>query len=125
LVPTPVPGLAEGAGDIPRVRAELGLFIGVVTALRFNGVSSGFSVNQNTSGAIGGIDAAVRLGLGLEGVDAEFEFIQRLYSDFELDNQTFIGEKDMKYDLLTIKLSDGSKKGIYFDITNFYGREDE
>ena len=68
LVPTPVPGLAEGVGDIPRYRAELGLFIGVVTALRFNGVSSGFSVNQNTSGAIGGIDAAVRLGLGLEGV---------------------------------------------------------
>ena len=68
LVPTPVPGLASGLGDLPRFRAELGLFIGVATALRFNGVSSGFSVNQNTSGAIGGIDAAVRLGLGLEGV---------------------------------------------------------
>ena len=61
----------------------------------------------------------------LEGVDAEFEFIQRLYSDFELDNQTFIGEEDKKYDLLTIKLSDGTKKDIWFDITDFYGREDD
>ena len=61
----------------------------------------------------------------LEGVDAEFEFIQRLYSDFELDNQTFISELDKKYDLLTIKLSDGTKKDIWFDISDFYGREDE
>ena len=68
LVPTPVPGLAEGEGDIPRYRAELGLFIGVASALRINGVSNGFSVNQNTSGAIGGLGIAVRLGMGLEGV---------------------------------------------------------
>lgn len=58
-----------------------------------------------------------------EGVDAEFEFIQRLYSDFELDNQNFIGEKDKKYDLLIIKLPDGTKKEIWFDVTDFCGRE--
>ena len=61
----------------------------------------------------------------LEGVDAEFEFIKHLYNDFELDNQTFISEEDMKYDLLTIKLSDGTKKEVWFDITDFYGREDD
>jgi len=61
----------------------------------------------------------------LEGVDAEFKFIQRLYSDYELDNQTFIGEEDKKYDLLIIKLSDGTKKDIWFDISDFYGRGDD
>jgi hypothetical protein len=59
----------------------------------------------------------------LEGVDAEYEFIQRLYNDFELESQTFIGEEDKKYDLLTIKLSDGSKKELWFDITDFYSKE--
>lgn len=54
---------------------------------------------------------------------SEFEFIQRLYSDFELDNQSFISEEDMKYDLLTIKLPDESKKVFWFDITSFFGNE--
>ena len=59
----------------------------------------------------------------LEGVDAEFEFIQRLYSDFELDSQTFLGEENKKYDILTVKLSDGTKIDVWFDISDFYGRE--
>jgi hypothetical protein len=68
LVTTPIPGLATGLGELPRFRAELGLFIGAVSAIRGNTVNGGFGTNQNTPGAIGGIDAAVRLGLGIEGV---------------------------------------------------------
>jgi hypothetical protein len=68
LVPTPVPGLATGLGELPRFRAELGLFIGAVSAVRGNTVVGGFGVNQNNPGAIGGIDAGIRLGLGIEGV---------------------------------------------------------
>ncbi len=68
LVTTPVPGLAIGLGELPRFRAELGPFIGAVAALRGNTVSGGFGSNQNSPGAVGGIDAGVRLGLGLEGV---------------------------------------------------------
>jgi len=59
----------------------------------------------------------------LEGVDAEYDYLQRKFGDFELNNQTFIGEEDKKYDLLSIKLSDGTKKEIWFDISDFYGRE--
>lgn len=59
----------------------------------------------------------------LEGVDAEYEFIQSLHSDFELDCQTFLEKRNKKYDILTIKLPGGTKKDIWFDISEFYGRE--
>ena len=68
LVETPVPGLAVGLGELPRFKAELGLFIGVASDIRTNGLDGGFGVNQTTAGAVGGLDLNVRLGLGLEGV---------------------------------------------------------
>lgn len=68
LVTTPVPGLATGLGEFPRFRSELGMYIGVVSAVRGNALSSGFATTQNQPGANGGIDAGIRLGLGLEGV---------------------------------------------------------
>ena len=68
LVSTPVPGLATGLGELPRFRTELGLFIGAISSLRGNTVSGGFGVNQTTPGALGGLDAGIRFGLGIEGV---------------------------------------------------------
>jgi hypothetical protein len=68
LVTTPVPGLATGLGELPRFRTELGLFIGAISSLRGNTVSGGFGVNQTTPGALGGLDAGIRFGLGIEGV---------------------------------------------------------
>jgi hypothetical protein len=68
LVQTPVPGLATGLGELPRFSAELGMFIGVVPALHGATMNGGFGIDQNTVGGVGGIDVAVRLGIGLEGV---------------------------------------------------------
>lgn len=68
LVQTPVPGLAVGLGELPRFKSELGLFIGVTTDLRTNGVNGGFGENQTTAGAVGGLDLNVRFGLGIDGV---------------------------------------------------------
>jgi hypothetical protein len=68
LVTTPVPGLGTGLGELPRFRAELGTFIGITSAVRGNTISGGFSPNQNDPGATGGIDAGIRIGLGIEGV---------------------------------------------------------
>jgi hypothetical protein len=68
LVETPVPGLATGLGEMPRFRAELGPFIGVVPVLRGATINGGFGIDQNTVGGVGGIDVAIRLGVGLEGV---------------------------------------------------------
>jgi len=68
LVQTPVPGLATGLGELPRFKAELGLFIGVASDLRTNGLNGGFGAEQTTAGAVGGLDLNIRFGLGIEGV---------------------------------------------------------
>lgn len=68
LVETPVPGLATGLGELPRFKAELGLFIGIASDIRTNGLDGGFGVDQTTAGAAGGLDLNVRFGLGIEGV---------------------------------------------------------
>jgi len=68
LKKTPVPGLATGNGELPRFRSELGMFVGISTGLNLSGISGGFGKDQNGTGAIGGLDANVRVGLGLDGV---------------------------------------------------------
>jgi hypothetical protein len=65
---TPVPALAAGLGELPRFRAELGPFIGLSTAVRGGALGGGFGSTQSGVSATGGLDAAVRLGVGLEGV---------------------------------------------------------
>jgi len=64
----PVPGLGPGPGDLPRFRAELGPFIGLSVGGGGTAVGGGFGTTQTTSGAIGSLDGAVRLGFGLDGV---------------------------------------------------------
>lgn len=68
LIQTPVPGLATGLGELPRFKAELGIFIGVASDIRTNGLNGGFGVDQTTAGAVGGLDINARIGLGLDGV---------------------------------------------------------
>jgi hypothetical protein len=67
LGPTPVPGLDSGLGAMPRFRSELGAFIGLAGAIDGRAVDGGFESSQNTSGWIGGVEVALRGGIGLEG----------------------------------------------------------
>jgi hypothetical protein len=68
LVKTPVPGLADGLGELPRFQSELGMFVGVSPSIRSSLISSGFGPEQTRAGYVGGIEASVRFGLGLDGV---------------------------------------------------------
>ena len=68
LIKTPEPGLEKGLGEMPRFRAEVGTFIGFTPSLRGSLISGGFADTENTLGVIGGIDAAIRFGVGLDGV---------------------------------------------------------
>jgi hypothetical protein len=68
IAQTPVPALGMGRGELPRFRSELGPFIGLSTALNGTALSAGFGPTQTGVTSSGGLDAAVRLGLGLEGV---------------------------------------------------------
>jgi hypothetical protein len=65
---TPIPGLSQGLGEFPRFRAEVGPFVGFSPAMRGSLISGGFSTSQKTIGAVGGLEVAVRLGIGLDGV---------------------------------------------------------
>ena len=65
---TPIPGLANGGGELPRFRAELGLFAGFAPTVNGTYLSRAFGKQQNYSGFTGGIEAAVRIGFGLDGV---------------------------------------------------------
>ncbi len=65
---TPMPGLNKGLGALPRFNAELGPFLGLTSALQASWYQSGFLQDQNLSGFIGGLELALRLGIGLEGV---------------------------------------------------------
>lgn len=68
ILKTPVPGLAKGAGSIPRFRAEVGPFIGLAASGRAAMLLSGFGKYQSQEGYTGGLELAARVGLGLEGV---------------------------------------------------------
>jgi hypothetical protein len=68
IAQTPVPALGAGPGELPRFRAELGPFVGLSTALSLGVLTRGFGSTQNDVNTIGGLEAALRLGVGLEGV---------------------------------------------------------
>jgi hypothetical protein len=64
----PVPGLQRGIGALPRINAELGPFFGVSAALLGTAIDGGFGKSQLENGAIGGMEANLRFGVGLDGV---------------------------------------------------------
>jgi hypothetical protein len=68
IVQTPVPALGPGPGELPRFHAELGPFVGVSAAVRGAVLAGGFGSTQTGVSTTGGLDGAVRVGLGLEGV---------------------------------------------------------
>jgi hypothetical protein len=68
IMQTPLPGLANGPGAISRVRAELGPFFGVSASLNGTTISGGFGAAQSTVGGVGGLEANVGFGVGLDGV---------------------------------------------------------
>jgi hypothetical protein len=65
---TPVPGLNSGLGELPRFRAEIGPFVGLSTAVQFGAMTRGFGSTQTDVSTTGGLEAAFRAGIGLEGV---------------------------------------------------------
>jgi len=68
IMDTPMPGLAEGLGQLNRYRTELGPFVGFASSLQTNTLNGGFGPEQNESALIGGIEANLIVGVGLDGV---------------------------------------------------------
>jgi len=68
LVTMPVPALSNGLGETPRFRSELGPFIGIAPGGGISFTSGGFEKSQQETGAIPGLEIAVHMGLGMDGV---------------------------------------------------------
>ena len=67
------------------------------------------------------------------GVEAEYEWTMRRYPKSQILRQSLVAynvprkaskskQREIYFDRLEIQLSDGRKKGIYFDISNFFSR---
>ncbi|RCK75253.1 MAG: hypothetical protein IGBAC_1389 [Ignavibacteriae bacterium] len=59
-----------------------------------------------------------------EGIYAEYEYISKKFgrqnSDWVLESQSLLRVDEKTYDKMEVKLADGTKKILYFDITQFY-----
>ncbi len=71
LQETPVPGLGEGLGSLPRFRAEIGPFAGVTGGFQGAWATGGFESPDTSGRATGIVNVGVRLGLGLDALLTE------------------------------------------------------
>jgi hypothetical protein len=70
LTSTPVPGLGPGLGAMPRFRSEIGPFVGLSGVIDGRGATGAFTA-PDAAGFMGGVELALRAGLGLEGVTSD------------------------------------------------------
>ncbi|MHA1300793.1 MAG: hypothetical protein ACTSO9_15355 [Candidatus Helarchaeota archaeon] len=60
------------------------------------------------------------------GVNSEYLYLSNKFGvkgkDWKLEIQSLIENEGKHYDKMEIILSDGSKKTIFFDISDFYGK---
>ncbi len=71
LLETPVPGLGDGLGALPRFRAEIGPFAGVTGGFQGSWAGGGFSSADSSSRGSGSVNVGLRVGLGLDALLTE------------------------------------------------------
>jgi len=57
-----------------------------------------------------------------EGVAAEYEWLKSHYTGYKMGDQSLTNYKGKPYDILNITTTNGKKKEVYFDISNFFGK---
>jgi len=62
----------------------------------------------------------------IEGIRAEYQWLAEKFGEqgkgFTLEMQSLVDDGRRKYDRMDIMLADGTRKTIYFDITDFFGK---
>lgn len=60
------------------------------------------------------------------GVSQEYQWVEQHFGkrgvDWQLVKQALLHKDDRAYDMLHIRLADGTEKQFYFDITSFFGK---
>lgn len=57
-----------------------------------------------------------------KGVSAEYGWLKKKYPGYKMQSQALNFKDKKPYDILNIETSDGEKKAVYFDISNFFGK---
>ena len=69
----------------------------------------------------------IHAGSSAEGVSMEYELLAERFGrpgvDFQMMSQALIHHEDRSYDVIHIRLADGTDKEIHFDITEFFGKD--
>ncbi len=61
-----------------------------------------------------------------EGVSAEWDYLQDKFGNWDLEEQTFLEDDGRQYDIMNITYHLGQKrKEVWFDVSDFYGSEDD
>jgi hypothetical protein len=58
----------------------------------------------------------------LKGVKAEYEWIANHYTNYKVKMQALNIHNNKPYDIITITQVNGEDVGLYFDISNYYGK---
>ena len=60
------------------------------------------------------------------GIAAEYAWLAQKFGvqgkDWTLIMQALMQDKGRSYDMMSVKLADGTEKTVYFDITDFFGK---
>jgi hypothetical protein len=59
----------------------------------------------------------------VNNVDEEYIWVDKHYPENQLISQKVVFFKNLPYDKLILKLKDGTDKAVYFDVSQFYGRD--
>lgn len=62
----------------------------------------------------------------IEGIAAEYAYLRKKFGrenvDWNLFRQSVLGQGGKFYDRLELDLKDGSRKTVFFDISEFFGK---
>ena len=104
----------------------LATYLLIATVLYSSACSS--AKQTSTSGGQSGVQAAEQDGSSFEhaivvgGIKEEYSWVRSHYPGSAFQGQSLMFKKDKPFDVLNFRLSDGTTRSIYFDISSFYGK---
>lgn len=96
----------------------------VLTACKSSNQSITFSENAQTSeGSVSERDGtSYEKAIIAKSIPDEYNWLKKNYPGCQFMQQSLRHYKNVPYDVLTVKLPDGTKKDFYFDISSFFGK---
>jgi hypothetical protein len=57
-----------------------------------------------------------------KSIESEYKWIRTQYPGSQVVSQSLSFKDEKPFDILTVKLAEGSEKQVYFDISKFFGK---